>query len=675
MNVRINWNKGQLESVVLHGKERLKKQGPLFAIGLQNASGETLVTDAYGGQYEDGQYRGFSHLESVTVTAVTEEDQVRWRIEVTPKAGWAVEWVDFPCVTLPDLKAQDPQEGGRVLYPYNEGVMVDNRRLREQSSLRSVEPCYPFHGSMPVFPNMLCSQMMAYLWDDCGLYLGAHDPHRATKCLDFLGDEGGVAMRMRLYGGGDFGQRYAMDWDIVWQKIDGAWQSAADVYRAWFESALPPRVEKSKTNRRLPAWYEDSPLVVAYPVRGRFDTDDMSPNRLYPYTNALEVLGDIKKRTNSRILALLMHWEGTAPWAPPYVWPPYGDVENFLQFQEALHRQGDLLGVYCSGFGYTLHSHLTNYDRQEEYLQREWSKGMCAGPDSQVAVSRICTAQRQGYDICPASPKGRELLEEAYRPLLESGIDYSQILDQNHGGGQYFCYSRLHGHPPVPGQWMTQTMQELLEQWSDLANPMLLGCESAAAEPFIGSLAMSDNRFELNYRIGLPVPLYAYCYHEYVRNFMGNQVSCPLDQQTDTLAYRMAYSFSIGDCMTVVLSPEGEILNFWGARPHQVKANKEQILTLIANLTRFYCLQAKPYLYAGRMVTPLPLQCDTVTYAILHSNVPCRLPSVLCSAWESPEGPVHILVNPQPCQQRVILGGETFFVPPLDGILVQAKPQ
>ena len=197
-------------------------------------------------------------------------------------------------------------------------------------------------------------------------------------------------------------------------------------------------MRKVADNPNLPDWYADAPLVVSYPVRGRFDTDEMTPNAFYPYTNALPLLNDIKTRTGSRIMALLMHWEGTAPWAPPYVWPPYGDVADFDRFKNILHEQGDLLGVYCSGFGYTLSSNLVEYDCQDDYKQRNLEAGMCAGPDGKVAISRICPGQRKCYDICPASPVGREILEEAYRPLLESGVDYSQILDQNHGGGQYF---------------------------------------------------------------------------------------------------------------------------------------------------------------------------------------------------------------------------------------------
>ncbi|MBQ8526309.1 MAG: hypothetical protein IJ460_06320 [Clostridia bacterium] len=668
MKVKINWEGGYVESLFIGGKEQLSARLPLFTVCLRGIDGDTFITDAFEGQYADGFYTGFEHIESVCVHAAEEQQEMRWRISVKPESGWAVEWVDFPTVSLPDLKAQDSENGGRILYPYNEGVIIEDRILRENSAFCSNEPKYPSNGCMPVFPNMICSQLMAYLWDDYGLYMGVHDPYRALKSIDFVGNGSGVTMRIRLFGGHDFGETFDTDWDIVWRRIDGAWQSAAEIYRSWFETALPPRAKKVEENTALPEWYSDSPLVVSYPVRGRFDTDDMQPNALYPYTNAMPVINAIKERTGSRIMTLLMHWEGTAPWAPPYVMPPYGDAANFDEFKAALHAQGDLLGVYCSGFGYTIQSNLDDYNCLADYEARNLQEGMCAGPDGKVAVSDICCAQRHGYDICPASPVGRDILAEAYHPLLKSDIDYAQILDQNHGGGQYLCYSREHGHPPVPGRWMTENMQQLLSEWNELSEKILFGCESAAAEPFIGNLLLSDNRYELGYHTGVPVPLYSYIYHEYLRNFMGNQVCCPFDANVDTLSYRLAYSFSIGDCMTVVLSPDGEFLTCWGAHPDEPKADKERALTLIANLTKFYKEKAKPYLCSGRMTSPMSFRCNTLSYKTEQSV--CHLPSVLCSAWESGEGRVHIFVNPEPYEQTVEFDGGAITIPALDAVII-----
>ena len=665
MKIEVNWQGGYIRSLVLGGKERQVGKQPLFTLSLRDGEGNAFETDAQDGRFEDGRYVGIPHVESVTVMLEQKNEDFCWRIAVVPHDGWAVEWVDFPSVSLPDLIKQDPKRGGRMLYPYNEGAIVESRLRRDLSMFRSENPSYPSHGSMPVFPNMIGSQMMGYLWEDCGLYMGAHDPARAVKGIDFVGNGRGITVRMRLFSGCDIGQTFATDYDIVWRETDGRWESMGDVYRAWFEKNLPPRAKKVTENPDLPEWYHDLPLVVAYPVRGKHDMDKMDPNAFYPYTKALPMLDHIKSRTGARLMALLMHWEGTAPWAPPYVWPPYGDAANFEEFKQKLHAQNDLLGVYCSGFGYTLQSNLDDYHCEEDYQKRGLEKAMCAGPDQKVAISRICTGQRRGYDICPASPLGRSVLNEAYRPLLESGIDYSQILDQNHGGSQYFCYSRHHGHPYIPGKWMTQQMQKLLGEWNEIGKAMLLGCESAAAEPFIGNLQMSDNRFELNYHIGRPVPLYAYIYHEYLHNFMGNQVACNLPPETDTLAYRMAYSFSIGDCMTLVVSPDGRFLTRWGYKGEDDTVDRDQILTLVANLTKFYYEQAQPYLHAGRMTAALPLTCDSVTYGI------CTLPSVHVSAWEKGDERVHILVNPLPEDQTVVLGGQTVTVPALDAILVE----
>ena len=134
----------------------------------------------------------------------------------------------------------------------------------------------------------------------------------------------------------------------------------------------------------------------------------------------------------------------------------------------------------------------------------------------------------------------------------------------------------------MPGEWMTENMQKLLKEWNNLAPSMLFGCESAASEPFIGSLALSDNRYELNYIFGQVVPVYAYIYHEYVRNFMGNQVGCPFDTKYNTLTYRLAYSFSIGDLMTLVLLPNGDLMTHWGMRDFENCPNTDNIFTLVA---------------------------------------------------------------------------------------------
>ena len=147
---------------------------------------------------------------------------------------------------------------------------------------------------------------------------------------------------------------------------------------------------------------------------------------------------------------------------------------------------------------------------------------------------------------------------------------------------------------------MTENMQSLLSDWNHAAPHMLFGCESAAAEPFIGNLLFSDNRYELNHYIGRPVPLYAYLYHEYLHNFMGNQVASPLACHTDTLCAQLAYSFTAGDCMTLVMLPGGELLPFWGYN-EQWHPDKEKVLRFIKNLMRFYTEEAKPYLLFGRL--------------------------------------------------------------------------
>ena len=669
--IKIDSVHGSVTTMTIGAKALLTAESPLFRFCIRHPSAQTEVYSSVSGNLSDMKtgetelmlsYNGFGESGiTVNLSLVTVDDALHASVSAQNAGENMLEWVEVLPLILPKLRGEGGSLNGEMLYPYNEGAIIDSVEMREATGFRSMEPEYPSMGSFPVFPNMICSQMMAYLYDgDNGrsaLYFGAHDEKRGVKGIDFKAAGEGVEMIFRYYCGVEYGADYEAGFPLVVKVVTGEWEAAAEVYRAWFDENLPKRLTKIADNDHLPDWYEDNPFVISYPVRGIHDMDiPMNPNALYPYTNGLPLIDEIAEKTDARLLVLLMHWEGTAPWAPPYVWPPYGDPDNFDAYLEALHDRGHMLGVYCSGFGYTINSNLIDYNNAETYEKNGLEAGMCAAPNGEVWISKICTGQRSGYDICPASELGKSILADAYLPLLTSKVDYAQILDQNHGGGQYFCYSKDHGHAPAPGPWMTENMQNVLGEWNDAAGLTLLGCESAAAEPFIGNLLFSDNRFELCYHIGRPVPLYAYIYHEYVRNFMGNQVSCPIPSGMDTLRYRMGYSFSIGDCMTIVLCPDGMLMQNWGTRDFEHAPDKEKAYAFVAAMTKFYREKAKPFLYNGRMIAGLPVECGVAPFG--HN-----LPEILSSAWEADGKRIQILINAFDDDKICKVGGKEVTVP------------
>lgn len=495
----------------------------LFALSLRAEDGTQTKLNGQNAAFEGLDERGgtltahysFECGVHVRLHIACSGERTAFRLDADVPADRKLEWAEYAPVCVPPLLERDGEGGrGKILWPYNEGALLSRLRDRESDFLRYREPEYPSLGSDGIYPNMVESQFLAYLAGGEGIYLGAHDSQCGTKSIDFEQRENCIYLRIRAYTDTGFGENYAASYDTVIQTFKGDWMDAADIYAEWFAEGTGAAFKKSYENPDLPAWYKNPPVVVAYPVRGHHDTDEMSPNKLFPYTNALPVLRGIAEKMGSSVMALLMHWEGTAPWAPPYVWPPYGGEENFRAFADALHAEGNLLGVYCSGLGWTQKSNLVDYSREEQFEKENLQKIMCAAPDGSLPLSNICTAQRSGYDMCPACEETGRLVRGQAEKIAAAGVDYIQILDQNHGGNCYFCYSKEHGHNPGPGKWQARAMRRLLAPLTGKNKP-LLGCESAAADCFLDMLRFSDNRFELVMFIGENVPLYSYLYHNH----------------------------------------------------------------------------------------------------------------------------------------------------------------
>lgn len=706
---RIDFAAGRIVSLKKGERELLSGDAlPLFELALLDRCGGRTVRSAFDAESctireTDGGmeavYTGWDIPGlSVRVSVTCEEDApgLEWRIAVHNPSDRLIEWIDYPQLSIPDALARNGGDG-QILWPYNEGVLVDDMDLREASMCHYREPLYPSLGLYGIYPSMVESQFLAYLFAGQGLYIGAHDPRFGVKGIDFCRCQGGIKLQFRHYACSPGGMDYTMEYPVVFRFFDGDWHDAAELYRQWFESSKPEEFVEISQNPNLPSWYAQSPVVVTYPVRGLHDMDDMQPNALYPYMEAMPVIEQLARDMGSKVLVLLMHWEGTAPWAPPYVWPPFGGEEVFGEFVDALHKQGHLIGVYCSGIGWTQQSNLiASYNKEEEFQQRHLEKAMCRAPDGQLPLSRICTGQRSGYDMCPASDITREIFSGEIQKLAAAHIDYAQVLDQNHGGNSYFCYSREHGHPPAPGRWQVQAMKQLLGMLKPEDSRMLFGCESAASEPFIPQLLFSDNRFELNYHMGTPVPAYAYLYHAYVNNFMGNQVGLNFTATEDDLLYRLGYSFAAGDMSTLVLTQTGDIMQYWGSRNFDLLPDKAAVLSFIKNINAWRTGAGRDYLHLGRMLKPCALQCEGKNRILFENREPLLVDKLLTSCWQAPDGSVgQIVVNynreewtfsmdlpadrraclieapHEPCPPREITGDTQIPISPLSALLVK----
>ncbi len=642
----VNLSEGFIESLKYKGKQYIGARVPLFVIALRSEGGEQEKIDTYGMWLKDSVKRdnGFDAVYTNGVFNVTVRLQIdnafSWGIDISAINDKAIEWVNFPQIAVPNDFA-DNNGTSKLLWGYNEGTLIEDMTARELGG-KYIEPKYPCYGTMGVYPAIVETQFMAYYNEHSGLYFASHDKDDYLKGINFLQENGGVKLEFRHFGGGDVSQGYTLAFPMVIKFFEGDWHDAAEIYRSWFKSLKKAEFVPIEENDKIPEWYGESPVVITYPVRGKYDKDVMTPNKLFPYINVMPHVERLEKAFGSKVMVLLMHWEGTAPWAPPIVWPPYGGEDELKRLTNELHKRGDLLGVYCSGLGWTLNSNIAEYNTEQIFNEQNLKEEMCLSPEQELPYSNICTAQRKGYDLCPTREFTVSTIKDQVQKMVGAGIDYIQLMDQNHGGTSYFCYSKKHGHPHIPGKWQVDAVKKLLAEVQQASGKTLFGCESAAAQSYIPYLLFSDNRFNLAYFIGKPVPMYSYVYHEYVNNFLGNQVCIDFridtDKSPESFYERIAYSFIAGDMLTAVITENGDIDWNWGKRDKQkAPPNQENAQKLIKNLNYWRKGNGKKYLHTGKMVKPFRVECEK--HKLWRRNYGFVLvPEIHTSAWISKDG-------------------------------------
>ncbi|MGD9556575.1 MAG: DUF6259 domain-containing protein [Mangrovibacterium sp.] len=658
-------------------------RGPLFSVRLRDAQNKGEIHEfnaLQAGDCQIGQrkdlitmtFSDFPQLDvQVVVTVAVSKDSpyMRWNIQITNNTPYLIDHIDFPNVVVPnDLVANGGT--GRIFWPAQEGCLIEDMDIRAESAWLRYTPIeYPKRGFGGRYPITAQMQYMAYYNANGGLYMATHDEDFHPKGIEYNPTENnGIKLDFRLFAEGSGKGTYKLPYDVVIGVFDGDWYDASMIYRDWRESSNMPVPPKIVDNPRLPDWYFESPVVVTYPVRGHMDTGDMSPNEFFPYTKGLKYINKYNDLFDSKIMALLMHWEGSAPWAPPYVWPPYGGEKLYQDFVDSLHAKGNLAGLYASGIGYTLQSNNDPaYNMEQEFREKHLDQIMNVAPDGTLATNGVCTgpkAQRIGYDMCPANEFVKEVVQDQISKIVQSKTDYIQYFDQNLGGASYPCYGTNHGHPYGPGAWQSDAMQDIYkgvqEILDDSGYKPLIGCEGAAAEPYLSYLLYNDVRSPVNLMAGVPVPAFAFVYHEYVNNFMGNQVgvsaAIDISQSPANYLQRLAYAFCAGDMLTVILRGDGDMIWNWGMKWEADTPDQEQLIQLIKNLNSWRTGAGKNFLVTGRMMKPLAFEGATnVPMITKKGGRNINFPSVFTSSWQFNGRNAQFLVNYLPEEQEITI--------------------
>ena len=579
-----------------------------------------------------------AELQQTEVIATVKKDssgKLFWGIQVNPgRDDFHVEWIDYP-----RIKFHRPC-GTKYLVPNAEGTLISDLEEREQRAFLKCKMAeYPLIGIESFYPGPAVAQFEAFYDKNGGVYVCCADTQDSPKVVDFMPDQGRVRLVLQQFTGGKNG----FDYFVEMQDFKGNWQDAADMYRNWIEKE---NMVPEKLSENMPAVLDASPVVIAYPVKGvGADAGGLIPNEYYPYSAALPVMERYNKLWNNSVMALLMHWEGTAPWAPPFIWPPSGGEALLKEYIDAMHDRGNSVGLYSSGIAWTQKSMIDpSYSLEDRFIADNVADEICISPRG-GAWSSVCNSpngQRLGYDLCPARDYTASVVCNEISSAANLGVDYLQYFDQNQGCVSPLCYSKKHGHPHLPGAWQTHAMKTLLDKADSVSGKTLIGCENAAAQPYIKVCKLNDLRNHLAWAMGgVPVALYSYLYHEYTSGFSGNGVwlhnKINLPATPYFVTWNLAWNFVSGNVLSVILKDKGDIHWNWCQLWKDPAPEQEPIITLIGNLSKWRRTEMKKYLVAGRMVKcPEVISPAVIIYTT--SQTPPQVPSVLASAYSDDNG-------------------------------------
>jgi len=533
----------------------------------------------------------------VTVRCPADETLTYWNMELKNGTADWIGHVQFPVIEVP---FDDPSQGStsHLLWPNTDGQLGGpvEHSMRGSGIFGGKKPNTPEIWRYNNYPGQwISTQLMAYYNDLGGLYVACDDPTGLPKFIDGLMDADGVTMGVGHYPATAGPGEMKLPYNVVLGTFHGDWYAAAEIYRKW---ALKQDFCKTRLADRkdCPKWLGDSPIGIAFPMRGQADWDGPAKeNPEYtPATNALPYLEKLAQQLESPLMPIVFNWENGGPWVQPDAFPAVGGDADLREFMAKAKEKGWHPIIYGDGLCWVTWQKNTGYDGMPYFHSHEGESAVVRGWDGKLLED--VWGWRKNYVACVGTEAGRAMVTGMTKKMAEFGPDVIQQFDQ--GPGPRACYATDHGHPPVPGPWMASAFNGLLDADIKAARSsdasVAVSCEGAPPEVWLQRFQTWDARAST-------CPLYSFLYHEFANGQQGFYTDRVNDE---ALRLSVARAVVNGYMVNFTLRDKGQIEYDWDQTWTRAIPDQAAILDWAKRINHFRAGVARDYLIYGRMMRP-----------------------------------------------------------------------
>ena len=585
---------------------------------------------------------GFDLEVTARVSVRRELPESRWNIEISNGSNLRIVSVQYPyAICSYDLGGEKGSES--IVLPHYYGRLI---RKPSSSVLLPDSPTAwqlsPHNGAFNHYPGGQFAQFLAYYNDRAGLYFACEDDGGTIKRFGALHRDPGFHLGVAHIGDWPQDGQRRLEYDVVMSCFTGDWYEAADIYRTWSLAQKWGTPLHKRTD--IPDWLLASPPHITIRPQGILDDGPVTPvEEFLPYEKCIPLLEGIAERVESPLVSVIMGWERGGSWVYPDCFPPIGGDDSVREFARLSRQRGWHVGSFCNGTRWVVGHCWNDYNGWDYFDKNDGGRSVSRLPDGTMWQDTWDQAWRPSYVCCLEEDLTRDTATSFVERLIGWGLESIQFFDQNCGATTFPCFSDSHGHPSIPGKWMTHAMEKQMAAFGAAAvaageTEVIHSTEMACNEYCLQLFQQSDSRlWPPGHRSqDNVVPLYQYLFHECII-MHGGMGFAP---EPYHIPIRNAYNGVMGEIAGGVMTGDGSLLDKdtsnWADWEPKV-GNNDHGLDMIRAVTALRRGEGRQYLVYGRMQSP-PVIEGVPLVEWEFQGKENAIPAVFDAAWMAPDG-------------------------------------